>query len=175
MKNMHRVHAGCRALAVLLAGWASLISSQAEGTIDALNKHAWSENAGWINWSPSQGGAIVKIAERYLSGFIWGENIGWIKLGADSGGPYANSGENDYGVNLAADGTLSGYAWSETCGWINFNPSHADTSINLSTGVFDGYAWAENLGWIHFDGSQGGLYRLQTTEGIFLGSLITIR
>lgn len=122
----------------------------AEGNISDTNKYAWSENAGWLNFRPANGGVIVW--QTHLSGYAWAENIGWIKLGAASGGGdpyYANTNSSNWGVNRDAS-NLSGYAWSETVGWINFNPSHSQVSIDSATGSFAGYAWSENVGWIHF-------------------------
>ncbi|MCK4790865.1 MAG: hypothetical protein KAV87_44425, partial [Desulfobacteraceae bacterium] len=122
----------------------------AEGNISNTEKYAWSENAGWLNFRPADGG--VTVHDTYLSGYAWGENLGWIKLGADSGGPYTNSDFTNWGVNCNPSGALSGYAWSENVGWINFNPSHSQVTYDTAIGSFDGYAWGENVGWIHFKG-----------------------
>ena len=59
-----------------------------EGNIDTTNKYAWSENAGWLNFRPTNGG--VTVHDTYLSGYAWAENIGWVKLGSGTG-PYANT------------------------------------------------------------------------------------
>jgi hypothetical protein len=124
-----------------IVGWA--------GNISTMDKYAWSENAGWLNFSATHDSATVHEngANGYLSGYAWGENIGWIKLGADAGGPYANTSANNWGVNMNAAGELSGYAWSEVAGWINFNPTHSQVVVDAN-GRFDGYAWSEALGWI---------------------------
>ena len=51
--------------------------------ISPANKHAWSENCGFLNFrdagvpASAQG---VRVFSNYLSGFAWGENIGWINL-----------------------------------------------------------------------------------------------
>lgn len=129
------------------ASWAPSVAA----AIDPANPYAWSENAGWLNFSPSGGG--VAVYSDHLEGYAWSEGIGWIKLGSYGGGGshlYANSSASDWGVNVDAAGLLSGYAWSESAGWINFNPSHGQVSINIATGDFDGYAWSEAVGWIHF-------------------------
>jgi hypothetical protein len=86
----------------------SHLAVAAEGNISDTKKYAWSENAGWQNFRPSNGGVMVH--DTYLSGYAWSENLGWIKFGADSGGPYANSDSTDWGVNKeSATGALSGY------------------------------------------------------------------
>jgi hypothetical protein len=78
-----------------------------------------------------------------------GENVGWVQLGSGTG-PYANTGSNNWGVNMDRRGNLSGYAWSPNVGWINFCPTNSQVTITPATGQFAGYAWAENCGWIHF-------------------------
>jgi hypothetical protein len=136
--------------------WACLAGScaPAAGNVDQTNKHAWAENAGWVNFAPTNGGVTVHFsgARGYLTGYAWGENIGWVKLGDNSGGPYDNDSSTDWGVNLDAAGKLSGYAWGENVGWVKFDPDHSELTIDMATGRFDGYAWGENIGWIRFQG-----------------------
>ena len=127
----------------------------ASGNIDPADKYAWSENVGWVNFAPSNGGVTVVYngANGYLSGYAWGENIGWIKLGDDSAGPYNNNSSTDWGVNLDAGGNLSGFAWGENVGWIKFDSAYNQATIDLVTGRFDGYAWGENIGWLRLKGT----------------------
>jgi hypothetical protein len=142
--------------ALALAGWV-----EAAGNIDALNKWAWSTNAGWINFNPAHGG--VTVCSDHLEGYAWGENIGWIRLGSFDGcgaHAYSNTSALDYGVNRNASGVLSGYAWSTNAGWIKFDPTFGGVTIDPLTGSFDGYAWAENVGWIHFKGSESVAYNV---------------
>ena len=149
MKGLIRKIALFCMICLALCGFLSFNTSWAsEGNVDTTNKYAWSENSGWLNFRPSNGGVTVK--GTYLSGYAWAENIGWIKLGSGTG-PYDNDSSTNWGVNRdSGTGALSGYAWSENAGWINFNPTNSQVVINTSTGSFDGYAWAENVGWIHF-------------------------
>ena len=124
----------------------------AQSNIDTVDKYAWAENTGWFNFRPTHGGGVTVYAD-HLEGYVWSGNIGWIKLGSDSGGddqPYANNDSTDWGVNHDGAGNLSGYAWSENLGWINFNPSHSQVTIDLTTGDFAGYAYSGNIGWINF-------------------------
>lgn len=131
-------------------------ASADEGNIDTTFKYAWSENSGWGNFRPTNGGVTVR--PTYLSGYAWLENIGWIKLGSGTG-PYANTTNTNWGVNHnSSTGALSGYAWSENVGWINFNPTSSQVTIDTSTLKFDGYAWAENVGWIHFQNASPEYY-----------------
>ena len=46
----------------------------------ALSGYAWSENAGWIKFNPSQGG-VVNDGNGDLSGSAWGEKLGWMDFG----------------------------------------------------------------------------------------------
>ncbi|QTA80025.1 Uncharacterized protein dnl_23110 [Desulfonema limicola] len=125
--------------------------SASTGNIDAADKYAWSENAGWTNFRPIDGG--VTVYSDHLEGYAWSECLGWIKLGSSTGGgtlTYANTSNTDWGVNHDGAGNLSGYAWSENGGWLNFNPADSQVIFDTVTGSFDGYAWSETLGWIHF-------------------------
>ena len=123
--------------------------------METTNKNAWSENTGWVNAAPTNGGVTVHFdgANGYLTGLAWGENIGWIKLGNNSGGPYVNGSATDWGVNLDSAGSLTGLAWGENVGWIKFNPSNSTVMIDIATGRFNGDAWGENIGWVRFKGS----------------------
>jgi len=123
----------------------------ADGNISDSDKYAWSENAGWFNFKPSDGG--VTVNKTHLSGYAWAENIGWVKLGADGDGPYDNTDNTNWGVNMDASRNLSGYGWSESAGWINFNPADSQVTIDAN-GDFNGLAWSENLGWVKFNNSS---------------------
>jgi hypothetical protein len=149
---------------------ASLISAAAWGadTMNASNHFAWSENAGWLSFGSTASNVVIHDAgtNSYLSGCAWSEGAGWIKMGADGGGPYANTGPDNWGVNLnmsrSGTGSLSGYAWSENAGWINFGRFGMSVTIDADHGAgwFDGYAWGEAIGWIHLRGTAP-LYGVQ--------------
>lgn len=154
---------GVALLAFLLqGGWCRL---EAAMEIDPTNRYAWSQNAGWVNFAPSNGGAQVHFAgaNGYLGGHAWAPNIGWVKLGADAVGPYGNNSATNWGVNLNAEGNLSGFAWSPNVGWIKFNPDHGGVRIDMTNGYFSGYAWGANVGWIKFQGSSPD-YGVRTAE-----------
>ncbi len=74
-----------------------------------MTGYAWSENYGWINLNPANGG-VLNDAEGTLSGYAWGEKMGWINFKPTNGG-----------VTIDANGNFLGYAWSEKLGWISFN------------------------------------------------------
>ena len=157
MKTSIRGIATLLLVCILLCGlFAPKTAPASEGNIDTTNKYAWSENGGWLNFRPTNGG--VTVHGTYLSGYAWAENIGWIKLGSGTG-PYDNNSSTNWGVNRdSSTGALSGYAWSENAGWVNFNPTNSQVIINTSTGKFSGYAWAENVGWIHFQNASPEYY-----------------
>ncbi len=76
----------------------------ADTNIDSNNKYTWSNNTGWIDFNPTNGG--VTVFPDHLEGYAWSDNIGWLKL----------SGEN-WGVINDGKGNLSGYAWSYLIGY----------------------------------------------------------
>jgi hypothetical protein len=104
----------------------------------ALNSYAWSENIGWINFSPDEGPGVM-VGSSIVTGFAWAENIGWINLSPTFGG-----------VKNDGAGRLSGFAWGENIGWINFAPTGGGVTYNSLTGRFSGFAWGENIGWLSF-------------------------
>ena len=114
-------------------------------------QYAWSENAGWLNFEPSQGPGVHVSGEK-LVGWVWAENTGWISLSCQN----TNScGDVDYGVVNDGSGGLSGFAWGENVGWNNFGPvvpgDPADYGVRIGReGDFSGWAWGQNIGWIHF-------------------------
>lgn len=130
----------------------------AQSNINPVDKFAWGENTGFINWFDANGGTDgVRVEATFLSGFAWGENIGWINFGNGTpanGTNYANVDGSDFGVNLAMDGSLNGFAWGENIGWINFDTSAVSPDqarLDAPAGRFRGYAWGENIGWINLD------------------------
>lgn len=142
-------------MVALLAG--ALAAVAADTGIDPAHKYAWGENVGWLSAQSSNHDVTVHYYEGsngWLSGYIWGENIGWIVMGSAGGGPYANTGSNNWGVNVAASGQLSGYAWGENVGWIKFDEVLCDAAINTTNGEFSGHAWGENIGWVKFKGTS---------------------
>lgn len=125
---------------------------------------AWSENAGWLNWSPEAAEpgvcepmvrVLVPIATDFaggpVTGYVWGENVGWVNLQPRPGGGPAVP---PVGVQADASGVLSGFAWGENVGWVNFGPfaghaGFAEPARIEADGSLAGFAWAENLGWVN--------------------------
>jgi len=127
-----------------------------EAKFPGANKYAWSENAGWANFSTDYAKVSAKLgANGYLTGYAWSENLGWIKFAAEAAtAPYANNSATSWGVNMNSNGKLSGYAWSENAGWISFTTAFSEVSVNQQTGAMAGYAWSENIGWVKLAGSS---------------------
>ena len=120
----------------IFVGWfwgGSLPAWATAGTINSALKYAWSNNAGWVNFSPS--GGRVQVTDAALTGYAWNDNYGWINLSPAQGG-VVNDGE----------GVLSGYAWGMSLGWINF----AGVTIG-SAGRFHGSATGVGIGALTFD------------------------
>lgn len=121
-------------LVVMGVAWAGLAhASTTDGTIDTTLKYAWSNNVGWINFSPTNGD--VHVTDSRLTGYIWDSHSGSINLAPTNGG-VTNDGE----------GTLGGYAWSTGLGWINFSGVTID-----SNGRFHGQATGTSIGILTFD------------------------
>ncbi len=66
-------------LSILFIGASPFFIYPARAADGVFSGYAWSENAGWINFSPSGGGVTVD-ANGYLQGYAWGENLGWISF-----------------------------------------------------------------------------------------------
>ena len=132
-------------LVTLLGLTTTVLASETNGTIDAGNRYAYSENLGWIDFGTTEG--AVHVTDTALTGYAWGENVGWISLNCSNDSSCATV---DYKVANNGTGTLSGYAWSENLGWIDFSPSGGGVTID-SAGDFQGSAWGENVGWITFN------------------------
>ncbi len=108
-------------------------ASVTNGTISSVNKYAWSNQTGWINFKTVNGN--IKISDSGITGYVWNSNYGWINM----------SPTND-GVKVATNGSLSGYAWGTNIGWIDFS----GVSIN-SSGRFVGTATGKIIGTLTFD------------------------
>lgn len=144
----------CAAGVILAAGLVGF--AIADSNVDSVNKYAWGENVGFLNWRDADGGMQgVNVMSTHLAGFIWGENIGWINVG-NGNGPYSNTDNTNFGVNIDAGGDLNGFAWGENVGWINFEGGALATPaqparFDAVDHRFRGYAWGENIGWINLD------------------------
>lgn len=119
-------------------------ASSTDGTIDVVNRYAWNENSGWLDFGDTNGN--VHVTDSALTGYVWGENVGWVSLNCSND---SSCGTVNYKVANDGSGNLSGHGWGENVGWIDFAPTGGGVSISAS-GVFSGYAWSENLGWINF-------------------------
>ncbi|MCP5019020.1 MAG: hypothetical protein GY938_27635, partial [Ketobacter sp.] len=53
-----------------------------------LSGYAWSANAGWINFNPSDGQVTIDPTTGEFDGYAWGENVGWIHFKNTEGTAY---------------------------------------------------------------------------------------
>ena len=110
-----------------------IIAQASTGTIGSTTNAAWSNNVGWINFAPPNGG--VTITDSVLSGSAWSQTFGWINFTPTNGG-VLNDGQ----------GHLSGSAWGNNLGWISFS----GVVINAN-GKFTGTATGPVVGTLTFD------------------------
>lgn len=91
----------------------NLGTSQGNVTITdtAVTGYMWSQNYGWVNFAPANGG-VFNDAEGNLTGYGWGEQTGWFTFKATS---------SSQQVTIDSDGYFNGYAWAQNLGWISFN------------------------------------------------------
>ena len=84
-RNLTRKVARIVLFAVLLA--ASALNAQT-GNIDPSQRHAWAENAGWIQMDPAFGGVTYDGLTHQLSGWAWSKNLGWLHFRSTTPTPY---------------------------------------------------------------------------------------
>jgi hypothetical protein len=128
-------------------------------SISPVNKYAWGENIGFLNFADAgdpAGSQSVFVNPTFLEGFVWGENIGWINLGDGSpaNGPYANTTGLDFGVNRnASTATSPATPGARTSAGSTSRrlARHPPNPARIESGRFRGYAWGENIGWINLD------------------------
>jgi Tol biopolymer transport system component len=152
--------AAALACALAFSGTGLVPATARAGNIDpdaTGAKHAWSENAGWVNLAPSAGPGVT-VTDTAVTGRAWSENLGWITFDPATGG-VTNDGE----------GRLAGYAWAENAGWISFSCENTGTcgpaayGVTVDgCGVFHGHAWGENIGWIAFEGGGAAPFSVTT-------------
>jgi hypothetical protein len=103
------------------------------GTISSVDKYAWGNVAGWINFAPTE--SVVTVSDTGLSGYAWSKNDGWIDLSPTEGG-----------VTNNGSGALGGFAWDQSTGWVSF------TGVTIDAfGTFHGEAIGSNGYAINFD------------------------
>jgi len=123
---------------VVVTGDSSSTSADVQLPSGNVSGFAWSEQAGWIDFS------TVSVSANTFSGSAFGENIGWIDFNSQSGATLALS-------TNGAKRMFTGWTWGENAGWINFNTDVTNQAYIDSTGAFKGKIWSENFGWISFD------------------------
>ncbi len=127
-----------------------------------LAGYAWSDNIGWIKFSPGPNFKVTIDVSGYLKGYAWSDNIGWVKFGDMSGFPVAGDTNarlvNDKitGFARACAGTIGGDCNSSprTDGWDGWIRLSGDSfGVTVSGPTLSGFAWGDvNVGWIDFSG-----------------------
>ena len=92
MNTIQKIAAYCALFALLFSIVTPIVGAVG---IDANNKYAWSSNAGWINFNPTNGN--VDVTDTAITGQAWSDNYGWINLQPTTSG-VVNTITND--VNL---------------------------------------------------------------------------
>jgi hypothetical protein len=87
-------------------------------TDSGLSGYIWSENLGWINLAPTEGG-VDNTTGGVLSGYGWGDTASWVNFDPTHGGVTINT----------TTGEFSGYAWISNAGWMRFDCSLADACV----------------------------------------------
>ncbi len=140
------------------------------GPIDATDKWAWNDIAGWLNF-----GAAALGTDRMTQ---------WATLASDGTvvaldcvtTPSGNiCGASNFFVSNDGNAKLAGWAWHDTYGWISFCgnssggsstfvggtwvcPASPTYRVTVDTsGNFHGWAWNDTLGWISFNCLEPGV------------------
>jgi len=130
--------------------------------IDSINKLAWNDLAGWIDFYVGGDGANVSSLKMSRWGVFENDPSTYVALHCTALPP---SGTNDcsvdFGVINDGSGNLEGFAWSDEYGWISFCGGLSTTNcpgaipyqVTIDIGNdFKGFAWNDILGWISFCG-----------------------
>ena len=119
--------------------------------------YAWSENIGWVDFSPENGGVVLEL-DGSAKGYAWSENIGWIKFHDLENFP----GEPYYDATVDMDGSLENCEENNICGWVKalagededdgwngwINLGYKDSNYNVSFEENTGDTYnSELVGW----------------------------
>lgn len=142
---------------VLVFGFAAVIGLVFAATnIDPLNRWAWNEAIGWIDFYESN---TVVVQNDKLIGYA-SSSVGDISLDCATTRNGNICGTSNYGVTNDGGGDLSGWGWNDVYGWISFcgGQSTADCPGSVSyrvsidnSGFFQNFAWSDAVGWISFN------------------------
>lgn len=124
---------------------------------DNIDRHAWNDVIGWIDFGP--GGGEVEVVDAQLKGYANALQAGPVALDCATSPNGDICASSNFKVSNDGAGTLSGWAWNDNIGWISFNCADqgicgtADYKVTVdgSTGDFGGWAWNDVIGWISFN------------------------
>lgn len=95
-------------------------------TDSSITGHAWGDEVGWINFSPTGVGVTVDASTGALSGMAYANTGGWINFN-----PTSVSGGTAVDVTIDSNGEFTGWAWISGAygGWIKFDCGNAGTCV----------------------------------------------
>lgn len=141
------------------------IHSAFASNIDPIQKWAWSDVRGWIDFYNS---SVTVTASKLTGSAVFADTPNdFISLDCETS-PNGNiCATSNYFVSNDNLGNLAGWAWNDNIGWISFcggqNTGVCPGSIgyqvriNYSTGYFSGFAWNDLIGWISFNCDQSAV------------------
>lgn len=124
-------------------------------TIDPVNRYAWNDIVGWIDFYST---GTVSISSTALIGYA-DSSAGYIAFDCQhSPNPPADCGLYPNWKVINTNGELSGWAWNDLIGWISFNsddtgtcPASSCYNVSFNGSDFSGWAWNDIIGWISFN------------------------
>ena len=95
-------------------------------TDSGITGHAWGNEVGWINFTPTGFGVTINPTTGVLSGTAYGSTGGWINFSQTAVG-----GGTTVGVTINSVGEFVGWAWISGAygGWIKFDCGNASTCV----------------------------------------------
>ena len=107
-------HLRFRSMALVLTAVAGWLPEPAGASGNILpNAYAWSENAGWINFTPNTGPG-VSVGDSSVSGYAWSENFGWISFAPIAGDRSTTKTGNGAAVNDHVYGAAMAWPFTST-------------------------------------------------------------
>lgn len=160
--KMRRISCSIKLLISCLLALGSVSGALAATNIDSVNRWAWSDIMGWLDFFASD---TVTVTSTEVTGWATSK-VGAAALNCASS-PIGNiCGTSNFKVsNSTSTFQLSGWGWNDAVGWISFNcltfgnctQSNYKVSIDPANGTFSGWAWSDIAGWISFNCADPGL------------------
>ncbi len=121
------------------------IGSLYAAPIDTIEKWAWWESIGWINFNATN--SNIDVTDTDVTGTAWSHNFGWIYLSPTTAW-LTNTVWYDTEWNCI--GQLSGQAWNTNLWWINFAGVSIDSDGYFGWTITNDSIGTDNAGSIYF-------------------------